>query len=72
MEKVKNILEEYREGNVEIRINLFLHYRGLREEFEKIDQAMPLTPQKIKLEWPGFRPVFEQFGFKRLQKEQDL
>ncbi len=72
MKKVKNILEEYREGNVEIRINLFLNYRGLREEFERIDHAVPFTSKKIKLEWPGFRPVLEQFGFKRLQKAQDL
>ena len=37
MKDEKSIIEDYREGNFETRLNLFLECRHLRDEFVRID-----------------------------------
>ena len=38
MRSTREILEEYRRGDLEKRLNLFLECPSLREEFSEIDQ----------------------------------
>ena len=36
--KIDQVLEEYRQGDPDKRLSLFLYYRDLRDEFSCIDQ----------------------------------
>jgi hypothetical protein len=39
--KIDQVLEEYRQGDADKRMSLFLYHRGLREEFISIEQDDP-------------------------------
>jgi hypothetical protein len=38
MEMMENVLNQYRDGDLHTRLNLFCHYRYLRDLFQKIDR----------------------------------
>jgi hypothetical protein len=40
--EIEDILDAYRKGNADSRVSLFLHYRDLRDRFERIEQEVPL------------------------------
>lgn len=39
--KIDQVLEEYRQGDADKRMSLFLYYRDLREEFTRIERDDP-------------------------------
>ena len=45
MESIKNIVDEYKSGDFEKRLNLFLTYRSLRNEFDIIEEG-EVTPSR--------------------------
>jgi hypothetical protein len=45
--KIYEILDEYRQGDADKRMNLFLYHRGLRDAFDKIEQDDPMDPFAI-------------------------
>jgi hypothetical protein len=51
----KQVLQEYRTGNAEKRLSIFLYYRDLRNEFSCIDREhevewslIPWSPKRIR------------------------
>ena len=45
--KVDQVLDEYRMGNADKRMSLFLYYRELRDEFSCIEQDDPADPSAV-------------------------
>jgi hypothetical protein len=45
MKKTESILEAYRHGDFHERLNLFCHYRSLRDEFTKIEHNECISPE---------------------------
>jgi len=42
----KQVLQDYRDGDAEKRLSLFLYYRELRNEFSCIDGEIELEPSE--------------------------
>lgn len=60
MKGIHSILDNYRNGDFEQRLTLFLNYRDIRDEFIKIDEA-ELTANRrpggaVPNEGGGYRP----------------
>lgn len=49
MEDIKKTIEEYRKGDLEKRLNLFLSHRSLRKEFGNIDVREAMASQQNDL-----------------------
>ena len=47
------ILDEYRNGDQDKRMSLFLYYRELREEFNDVEQESPPNLYSIQQASPG-------------------
>jgi hypothetical protein len=60
---IDEVLDEYRKGDADKRIGLFLYYRELRDAFERVEQNDPLElfpvrkePRSVELQ--SFRAYF--------------
>ena len=68
MEKIESILSEYRSGDMQRRLYLYLEHRSLRGDFMEIDRNESPGPRKKKLELFGFRIGFGQLFPSTLQE----
>ena len=64
MEKIDRILEAYREGTFNIRLDLYLEYRDLRAEFECIEREEH-SIKSVPLCEPVTSPDFGWVSFSR-------
>lgn len=58
--QIDQVLDEYRKGNADVRISLFLSYRELRDEFARIEEDDPADLQDA-----GFSAEPERRGMVR-------
>ena len=60
--KIDEILDEYRQGDADQRISLFLYHLELRDAFDKIEQEDPLDLFVVtKSSWVSERRAFRAF-----------
>ena len=55
MRKVDHILEEYRHGDTQTRMNLYLFYREVRQEFTDIEKIEEGSMKKKGLETSSYQ-----------------
>jgi len=69
--KIDKVLDEYRKGDADKRMSLFLSYREYRDEFTDIEQEQPMdldttqpasTPSKPGLFYKTLFALHERFG----------
>lgn len=46
--KIDLVLDEYRKGDADKRMSLFLYHRELRDAFERIEQDDPLDLREVR------------------------
>ena len=46
--EIDRVLEEYRTGDADKRMSLYLYHRGLRDAFDTIEQEDPLDPFAVR------------------------
>jgi hypothetical protein len=61
MREEESIIADYREGDFEKRLNLYLQYHSLRKEFLEIDRSEMAALRQNQTRRPGFRSAFKQF-----------
>lgn len=58
--KIDLVLDEYRKGDADKRMSLFLYYCGLRDAFENIERDDPMDLQEVRqVSPPGTCDMFQ-------------
>ena len=61
MRDVKTILNDYRQGTPELRLNLFLFHRELRCAFNAIEKNEETMPNRMKRITLPFGPLIKRY-----------